>query len=187
MTAGSAYLRPATDGRPWRNWETRTVQVRVPKGVVVRLHSGAPFSRIVDRLRSARSGSGLRSLSRLQDAVETSRHFGDLGPQLFRLHEVTTGQGLRLQSAQFAQPVLRIAHQDVVLRFRHSAPPNPRCCTAVGIRGRSTAGSVQGPLAPRRLFAAGYFTKGISQSVDRAHPVVHVRFAGPGRQTARPA
>src|SRR5947209_16825927 len=44
MNAGAAYLRPATDGRPWRNWQTRTVQVRVPKGVVVRLHSGAPFS-----------------------------------------------------------------------------------------------------------------------------------------------
>jgi hypothetical protein len=42
MNAGAAYLRPATDGRPWRNWQTRTVQVRVPKGVVVRLHSGAP-------------------------------------------------------------------------------------------------------------------------------------------------
>src|SRR4051794_38438049 len=45
MRPGAAYLRPRrSDGRPWRNWQTRTVQVRVPKGVVVRLHSGAPFS-----------------------------------------------------------------------------------------------------------------------------------------------
>src|SRR5204863_4170681 len=36
-------------------------------------------------LSQPRSDGGLGSLSRLQDAVETSRHFGDLGPQLFGL------------------------------------------------------------------------------------------------------
>src|SRR5258707_1786708 len=47
------------------------------------------------------SDGGLGSLSRLQDAVETGRHFSDLGPQLFGLHEVAAGQGFGLQPAQF--------------------------------------------------------------------------------------
>src|SRR5712692_3886799 len=42
LHAGSIPAR--STGRPWRNWQTRTVQVRVPKGVVDRLHSGAPYS-----------------------------------------------------------------------------------------------------------------------------------------------